>query len=110
MSTLVVMPAVLAAAAPQSVAAATSPVGRGGMPQPPPSDGRAGDVDVALHNHHVERRAAELFPETAQGHLDEGGGSSTGRLYVKGASEIVLELCRWQVSGGRRKRSASHTL
>ena len=108
MSTLVVMrPAELAAAAPQP---ATSLAGLGGTQQPPPGDDRAGDVDVALHNHHVERRAAELFPETAEGHLDEGGGSSTGRLYVKGASEIVLELCRWQVSKGSRKRSASHTL
>ena len=97
MSTLVVMPAdELAAAAPQpAAAAATSPPGLRGIQKQRPDNDRT--------------EYAQLFPALQMRRDDEGGGSSTGRLYVKGASEIVLELCRWQVSRGSRKSGVSRT-
>ena len=97
MSTLVVMPAdELAAAAPQpAAAAATSPPGLRGIQKQRPDNDRT--------------EYAQLFPALQMRRDDEGGGSSTDRLYVKGASEIVLELCRWQVSRGSRKSGVSRT-
>ena len=110
MSTLVMRPAELAAATapPKPAAAATSPAGLGGIQQLPPSDDRRRD---AAHDHHsMESHATAFSPAAAEGPRSvEGGGSSTGRLYVKGASEIVLELCRWQVSWGSME-SVSHAV